>query len=75
MNNKIYIHITKCPYGGWYIRPAGQQPIAVMQTQGDATQFGKALARINRGEVLIHGCNGKIRERHSYGHDPFPPRG
>ena len=27
------------------------------------------------GEVFIHGRDGKIRERNTYGHDPFPPQG
>ncbi|MCA1979310.1 MAG: DUF2188 domain-containing protein [Thiobacillus sp.] len=26
-------------------------------------------------EVLIHGENGRIRERNSYGNDPHPPKG
>ena len=26
-------------------------------------------------ELLIHGQNGQIRERSSYGNDPFPPKG
>ena len=26
-------------------------------------------------ELFIHGKNGRIRERDSYGNDPFPPRG
>lgn len=28
-----------------------------------------------RSEVLIHGENGRIRERNSYGNDPHPPKG
>ncbi|MBY0544383.1 MAG: DUF2188 domain-containing protein, partial [Gammaproteobacteria bacterium] len=26
-------------------------------------------------EHFIHGKDGKIQERNSYGNDPFPPRG
>jgi hypothetical protein len=26
-------------------------------------------------EFLLHGKNGEIRERDSYGHDPYPPVG
>ncbi|MCI5039252.1 MAG: DUF2188 domain-containing protein [Donghicola eburneus] len=25
--------------------------------------------------MLIHGENGRIRERNTYGNDPFPPKG
>ncbi|MDE0092409.1 MAG: DUF2188 domain-containing protein, partial [Oligoflexia bacterium] len=26
-------------------------------------------------ELSIHGRNGRIREKNSYGSDPFPPKG
>ena len=26
-------------------------------------------------EVAIHGLDGRIREKHSYGNDPYPPEG
>jgi hypothetical protein len=30
---------------------------------------------MNQGsELLIHGQNGQIRERNSYGNDPHPPK-
>ena len=33
------------------------------------------IAINQRSEVLIHGENGRIRERNSYGNDPHPPKG
>jgi len=33
------------------------------------------LAKNQRSEVLIHGKNGRIRERNTYGSDPYPPKG
>jgi hypothetical protein len=27
------------------------------------------------GEMLIHGENGRMRERNTYRKDPFPPKG
>ena len=33
------------------------------------------LAIKNQSEVLIHGTNGKIRAKDSYGNDPNPPKG
>jgi len=44
-------------------------------TQQDAFEAAREIA-INQGsEVIIHGQDGKIRERNTYGKDPFPPRG
>ena len=43
--------------------------------EGKAIDYAKSVAQNQRSEVLIHGKDGKIRERNSYGNDPFPPRG
>ncbi|MGD9994030.1 MAG: DUF2188 domain-containing protein [Salinivirgaceae bacterium] len=47
----------------------------VVKTQKEAIELGKAQAKKESSELLIHGKNGKIRERNSYGNDPFPPKG
>ena len=44
-------------------------------TQADAIDAGRRIARAEQGELLIHRPNGQIRDRDSYGSDPFPPRG
>lgn len=44
-------------------------------TQAEAIQRAREIARNQESELFIHGRNGKIRERDSYGNDPFPPRG
>ena len=33
------------------------------------------IARNQHTEVYIHGRDGRIRERDSYGNDPYPPKG
>ena len=43
--------------------------------QKDAFERAREIAKNNGQEVAIHGCDGKIREKHSYGEDPFPPKG
>ncbi|TCP05507.1 uncharacterized protein DUF2188 [Rubrivivax gelatinosus] len=32
------------------------------------------MARQGQGELLIHGQDGRIRARDSYGNDPCPPK-
>jgi hypothetical protein len=44
-------------------------------TKAPAIAQGRQLATRNRSELVIHNQDGKIGERHSYGNDPFPPRG
>lgn len=61
---------------GWAVRSAGsQRASSIHNTQGEAISAGREIARNQRSELYIHGRNGRIRERDSYGNDPFPPRG
>ena len=48
---------------------------SVHETQREATEQARDIAQNQSSEVLIHGRNGRIRERNSYGNDPFPPKG
>lgn len=45
------------------------------KTQKDAIARARDLAKKAKSEVVIHGVNGKIRDRNSYGNDPYPPKG
>ncbi|MCU4363559.1 DUF2188 domain-containing protein, partial [Acinetobacter sp. WU_MDCI_Abxc22] len=45
------------------------------RTQQEAFDAAREIAQNQKSEVLIHGRNGQIRERNSYGNDPFPPEG
>ena len=44
-------------------------------TQTEATEAARQQAIRERGEVVIHRPNGRIRDSNSYGSDPFPPKG
>lgn len=39
-------------------------------TQEEAWQMGKEMARQRGTEALLHGSDGQIRERNTYGSDP-----
>ncbi len=43
-------------------------------TQAEAIQRGREVAGNQQAELYIHGRNGQIRERRSFGSDPCPPR-
>lgn len=45
------------------------------ETQADAIKIARDIAINKQSEVIIHGQNGRIRERNSYGNDPYPPEG
>jgi hypothetical protein len=61
---------------GWAVRGEGNsRDTSHHRTQGDAIDAAREIARNQRGEVVIHGRDGRIREKDSHGHDPYPPRG
>lgn len=60
----------------WAVRREGSQRASSLhETQAAAERAGRDLAQGDETEFLLHGRNGQIRERDSYGHDPYPPRG
>lgn len=62
--------------GGWAVRSAGSQRAASLHdTQGEAVTAGREIARNQGTELFVHGRDGRIRERDTHGHDPFPPKG
>lgn len=69
-------HVTPHPNGGWQVKGAGNERATVRTTaQTESIAVARNIA-INQGaEVVIHRPNGQIREKNSYGNDPFPPRG
>lgn len=61
---------------GWAVQGEGNsRATSVHDTQAEAIDHARDIARNNQSELLIHGRNGQIRERDSYGNDPYPPKG
>ncbi|WP_166260588.1 DUF2188 domain-containing protein [Marinobacter salicampi] len=61
---------------GWAVKGAGNsRDTSHHSTQAEAAEAARGIARNQNSEVFIHGRNGRIRERDSYGNDPFPPKG
>lgn len=62
--------------GSWAVRGEGNNKVTkIVDTQREAIQIAKQIAQNQESEMLIHGRNGQIRERNSYGNDPYPPEG
>lgn len=69
-------HVTPHRDGGWQVKGAGNtKATRRTETQAEAAAIARRIA-INQGaERVIHGMDGRIRAKDSYGNDPFPPRG
>ena len=62
--------------GTWKVKQDNaQRSSGNFSTQQAAFERAREIARRNGQEVVIHGEDGKIREKHSYGNDPYPPKG
>lgn len=61
---------------GWAVRGAGNsRATSRHRTQRAAIRRAKTIAKNQRSELVIHGRNGRIRAKNSYGNDPHPPKG
>lgn len=68
-------HVVKRA-GGWAVVGEGNsRDTSVHPTQQEAIERAREIAQNQRSEVVIHGEDGRIRDKNSYGNDPFPPRG
>lgn len=69
-------HVTRRSDGTWQVKAEGaSRPYRITNTQAKAISIGRSISRNQKSELYIHGIDGRIRARDSYGNDPFPPRG
>jgi uncharacterized protein YdaT len=60
----------------WAVRGEGNSRVtSTHNTQQEAINAARNIAINQRSEVVIHRPNGQIRDRNSYGNDPYPPKG
>lgn len=60
---------------GWAVRgERNKKDTSHHGTQKEAIEKAIGIAKHQEAEVLIHGLDGKIRSKDSYGNDPNPPR-
>lgn len=69
-------HVTPHPDGGWQVKGENNsRATARTSTQGEAIDIAREIARNQEAELVIHRPNGQIRDKDSYGNDPYPPEG
>lgn len=59
----------------WAVRGEGNERVtSIYQTQKEANEGAREISINNRTEIVIHGVDGKIRDKDSYGSDRCPPK-
>lgn len=65
------------PHNGmWAVKGEGNDKVTqIFNTQEQARQKAREIAINQRSEVVIHRPNGQIRDKDSYGNDPYSSKG
>lgn len=65
------------PHGNaWAVRGENNRRVtSIHPTQAGAENAARTIAVNQHSEVVIHRPNGEIRDKNSYGNDPYPPKG
>lgn len=75
MSAKNHQHVVPRD-GQWAVRREGSaRDTKRFATQEAAIRAARRIARNQGGELVVHGRDGRIRERSTYGEDSDPPSG
>lgn len=68
-------HVTPHPGGGWQVKGSGNEKATkITETKKEAIDVAREIAKNKESEVVIHGKDGRIQDKDSYGNDPNPPK-
>lgn len=68
-------HVVPAKDGGWNVKGAGNSKSTVhTDTKQEAIDIAKEIAKNQQSELVIHGKDGKIQDKDSFGNDPNPPK-
>ena len=73
--NKKGQHVVPSDGKGSVRKAGSARASGVYDTQKEAVEQARRIAQNQQTELYIHGRDGRIRERDSYGKDPHPPKG
>lgn len=60
---------------GWAVKEEGNKDFSIITSnKTSALKFARQVARLRKSELVIHGKDGKIQDKDSYGNDPYPPK-
>ena len=69
-------HVVPDSNGGWNVKGEGNSKVtAHTNTKAEAEKIARQISKNQGSELFIHGRDGKIQRRDSYGNDPHPPKG
>lgn len=75
MSTKKSQHVVRNAKDGWDVKKGGASRASRhFDTQQEAIDYGRNVAMNQNAEFYVHGRDGRIRTKNSYGNDPCPPK-
>jgi hypothetical protein len=66
-------HVVPNQSGGWSVKKGGStKATKKFEKKSDAVTYGKAIAKNQGSEFVVHKKDGRIQNPNSYGSDPNP---
>jgi len=77
MAKRATYHVVPGKGKGWSVKREGAtRASSTAPTQREAERQARELAAGHKlGQTVIHRPDNRIREEHTYGKDPYPPKG
>jgi hypothetical protein len=77
MSKRKTYHVTPGTDGGWKVKEENaSKALSKHDTKVDAVNRAKEVAKNqDLGQVVIHKKDMTIQTEHTYGKDPYPPKG
>lgn len=74
---KRRVYDVKPTDAGWQLKERGaQRAVGTYDTKDQAVSRGRAVAGSqDKAQLIIRGLDNKIQTEHTYGSDPYPPKG
>ncbi len=72
--SKTEVHTTPSPEGAGWINTRAAEVVSKHHTKEKAVEKGRAIARKDGTEHVIHREDGTIGQKNSYGNDPASSR-
>jgi len=74
VNKQNTQHVVPHPDGGWSVKRGGSSKATkIFERKKEAIDFARRISINTGAELYIHGRDGMVHEKDSYGNDPNPP--
>jgi hypothetical protein len=77
MAGRVVYHVVPGSDAGWKVKAShASRASSTHENKADAVAHARDLVKnLPLGQVVIHKQDGTIETEHTYGRDPYPPRG